>query len=140
MIKKQPQISAFGPWKPPWKTRNNIVTPFSSDVEWRSLWYESSVRNNELVVDPTMRMPGFNIPRKAWVRLNRIRTGHGNCKHFLYLWKLVDNTRCDCGAIDQTMLHIVNDCPVRKFNGGIVALNRLDEGAIEWLLNLDLDL
>lgn len=62
-------------------------------------------------------------------------------KHpFLYLWNMKDSTCCDCGEIDQTMMHIVNDCPIRKFVGGIEGLNRLDEGAVEWLLNLDLNL
>lgn len=51
-----------------------------------------------------------------------------------------ETTNCDCGSIDLTMLHIVNDCPIRKFSGDIEGLHRLDERAIEWLNNLDLNL
>ena len=36
--------------------------------------------------DPTLRLSGFNIPRKVSVRLKLIRTGHGIWAHFLYLW------------------------------------------------------
>lgn len=72
--------------KPPWSTWNIITATYRPDTEWKKLWRESRVRNNELAEDPTLRMPGFDIPRKVWVRLNRIRTGHGNCNHFLHLW------------------------------------------------------
>lgn len=126
--------------KPSWSTYSNIPNPYRSDNEWKNLWHRACVRNSELVNDPTLKPAGFDIPRKAWVRLNRVRTGHGNCAHFLYLWNMKDSTCCDCGEMDQTMLHIVNDCPIRKFVGGIEGLNRLDEGAVEWLLNLDLNL
>ena len=95
------------------------------------------MHNHELISDPTLKPTGFEIPRKTWVRLNRIRTGHGNCAHFLHLWNMSDSNNCDCGAVDQTMHHIANECPNRKFSGGIEGLNRLDEGAIDWLLNLD---
>lgn len=53
---------------------------------------------------------------------------------------MADSTSCDCGATDQTMLNIVNDFPIRKFRGGMEGLNRLDEGAIEWPVDLDLNL
>lgn len=125
---------------PSWSTYNNITHPYRPDNEWKNLWHRASVRNSELVSDPTLRPAGFDIPRKAWVRLNRIRSGHGNCAHFLHLWNMATSTSCDCGAADQTMWHIVNECPIRKFSGGIVGLNRLDEGAVEWLVNLDLNL
>lgn len=126
--------------KPSWVTFDSIIHPFRPDREWKNIWHRANVRNNELVRDPTLKPAGFDIPRKAWVRLNRIRTGHGNCAHFLHLWNMTDSTCCDCGAMDQTMSHIVNDCPIRKYREGIEGLNRLDEGAIEWLLNLDLNL
>lgn len=106
--------------KPSWMTFENITLPYLPDNKWKNIWHRASVRNN--------------------VYLVRIRTGHGNCVHFLNLWNRVDSTNCDCGATDQTMLHIVNDCPLRKFSGGIEGVNRLDEGAIEWLDNLDLNL
>ena len=116
------------------------LQPYQPDFEWKNAWETANVRNSELVSDPALKIAGFDLPRKAWVRLNRIRTGHGNCLHFLYLWNMANSTNCDCGDADQTMAHIVNDCPIRKFIGGIEALNRLDDGAIDWLMNLDLNI
>ncbi len=126
--------------KPPWSTWSRIASPYRPDMEWNYKWRESRVRNHELIDNPSVKVPGYELPRKAWVPLNRIRTGHGNCNHFLHLWNLVSSARCDCGALNQTMSHIVNDCPIRKFSGGIEGLNRLDDGSIEWLNELDLDI
>jgi hypothetical protein len=46
---------------------------------------------------------------------------------------------CDCGAEEQTMNHIVNDCPIRSFPGGLLALNDASPAAVEYLSNLDLN-
>jgi hypothetical protein len=33
----------------------------------------------------------------------------------------------------------VNDCPIRSFPGGLLALNNASPAAVEYLLNLNLD-
>ena len=33
----------------------------------------------------------------------------------------------------QTMLHIVNSCPLTKFDGGLLRLHEADEAAVDWL-------
>jgi hypothetical protein len=38
-------------------------------------------------------------------------------------WGYVDSPLCDCEAAQQTMSHIVNECPIRRFNGGLVELS-----------------
>jgi len=35
--------------------------------------------NSHLVCDPTIRQPGFDLPRKQWSLLNRFRTEQGHC-------------------------------------------------------------
>jgi hypothetical protein len=35
--------------------------------------------NKNLIEDPTKQVPGFDLPRKIWCKLNRFRTGHGKC-------------------------------------------------------------
>ncbi|KAG8300063.1 hypothetical protein J6590_085608 [Homalodisca vitripennis] len=39
-----------------------------------------------------------------------------------------------------TMEHIVNDCPLRLFSGGLAGLSGLEDGSLNWLSNLDLAL
>jgi len=37
-----------------------------------------------------------------------------------------------CGET-QTMSHIVNSCPLTKFDGGLLRLQEADEAAVDWL-------
>ena len=50
----------------------------------------------------------------------------------LHQWGIQDNPFCSCGSI-QTMSHIVDECPLTKFNGGLRALHSADGQAVEWL-------
>ena len=88
--------------------------------------------NGFLVADPSVRPPGFELVRSDWVSLNRYRTGHGRCAASLHQWGIQDNPFCSCGSI-QTMFHIVDECPLTKFNGGLRALHSADGQAVEWL-------
>ena len=38
--------------------------------------------------DPTIRQPGFALPRQQWFLLNRFRTGQGHCSACKKKWKL----------------------------------------------------
>jgi len=35
--------------------------------------------------------------------------------------------------IIQTMSHIINFCPLTKFDGGLLRLHEADEAAVDWL-------
>ena len=43
-----------------------------------------------------------------------------------------NNELCDCGET-QTMSHIVNSCPLTKFDGGLLRLHEADEAVVDWL-------
>ena len=60
------------------------------------------------------------------------RTGQGHCNACHKKWGFTDNELCDCGEI-QTMSHIVNSCPLTKFDGGLLGLHEADEAAVDWL-------
>jgi len=44
--------------------------------------------NQKLVINLTIKQPGFDLERNTWVTLNRIRTGHGRSGHMMYKWGL----------------------------------------------------
>ena len=75
---------------------------------------------------------GFDLHRRQWSLLNRFRTGQGQCNACHRKWGFSDNELCDCGEI-QTMSHIVNSCPLTKFDGGLLRLHEADEAAVDWL-------
>ena len=75
-------------------------------------WYNDQVINMDLVVDPTVKLSGFELNRKSWKNLNRIRTNFGICNYSLYKWNnKIDSPACLCGAVEQTIAHIIDFCP-----------------------------
>jgi len=99
---------------------------------WREDWQSATVANSTLMVDPTIRLPSFDLRRRQWSLLNRFRTGQGHCNASHKKWGFTDNELCDCGEI-QTVSHIVNSCPLTKFDGGLLRLHDADEAADDWL-------
>ena len=99
-------------------------------TQWREDWSSASVVNH--TTDPTIRQPGFHLPRHTWSLMNRFRTGQGPCHANLHKWGLTQSPSCDCGQ-RQTMNHIVNTCPVTKFDGGLNLLHEADDDAVIWL-------
>jgi len=84
------------------------------------------------VCDPTIRQPGFDLPRQQWSLLNRFRMEQGHCGACRRKWRLSDTDLCPCGET-QTMSHIVESCPLTKLNGGLSRLHSADEDAVSWL-------
>ena len=41
---------------------------------------------------------GATLPRRAWVRLNRLRTGVGRFRSCLYKWSMASSAACESGA------------------------------------------
>jgi len=56
----------------------------------------------------------------------------GPCRAKLHKWGLAQSLSCDCGQ-EQTMNHIVDTCPLTKFEGGMNLLHEADDGTVIWL-------
>ena len=122
-----------------WKTCCVIVVVVSMHTtsQWKDEWQSVSVVNKNLISDPTIRLPGFNLCRSTWSILNRFRTGQGRCAANLYKWHMASTDECQCGAV-QTMNHIVESCPLTRFtdDGDLSRLHSVDDCAITWLQNV----
>ena len=55
------------------------LQPVDIKSRWRHNWKSAQVVNSHLVCDPTIRQPGFDLPRQQWSLLNRFRTDQGHC-------------------------------------------------------------
>ena len=108
------------------------MTPVDINVQWTEVWTSAPVVNQSLVADPTIRQPGFDLPRHTWSMLNRFRTGRGTCRADLHQWGLSTSTSCSCGQ-KQTMSHIVDSCPLSRFEGGLQQLHTADDRTVHWL-------
>ncbi|UYV77920.1 hypothetical protein LAZ67_15002861 [Cordylochernes scorpioides] len=124
------------------KTKNPVwVADENVDLkeEWRNRWSNLAIANKDLVEDPNTKPPGYNLPRRTWSTLNRIRTSTGRCNYLLNKWNMSPDQNCDCGQI-QTMHHILRDCPRRFFQGTLGDIHRCTEEALEWIRHLDIPL
>jgi len=62
----------------------------------------------------------------------KVRTGQGPCRDNLHTWGLTQTPSRDC-AQRQTMNHIVDTCPLTKFENGLNLLHEADDDAVIWL-------
>jgi len=114
--------------RPVWSDMTSVDTI----TQWREDWSSASVVNHTIVIDPTIRQPGFDLPRNTWSLMNRFRTVQRPCRVNLHKWGLAQSPSCDC-AQRQTMNHIVDMCPLTKFERGLILLNEADNDAVIWL-------
>jgi len=78
---------------------------------------------------------GMTLPRRAWIWLNRLRTGVGRFRSFLYKWGTASSAACECGAEEQTVDHVVHQHPIHRPPHGLHGLTILDDETIQRLLN-----
>jgi len=107
--------------------RNRNVNINESQVanKWIDKPKEESSENNHLIRDPNNALSGFNLPRKQWALLNRFRSSHGRCACVMSKWGLGTSSSCQCENPNRTTSHIVEECPLFSFEGGLVKLLQL---------------
>jgi len=115
--------------------KNNIRAAQWADHRWSAEWADNPTRLRTLFPDTGTPPPGMTLPRKAWVRLNRLRTGVGRFCSCLCKWGMASSAACDCGAEEQTVDHVVLQCPIHRPPHGLHGLTVLDDETTEWLLN-----
>jgi len=77
----------------------------------------------------------MTLPRRAGIRLNRLRTGVGRFRSCFYKWGMSSSAASECGAKEQTVDHVVLHCPIHRPPHGLHGLTVLDDEITEWLLN-----
>ncbi|UYV75975.1 hypothetical protein LAZ67_13001998 [Cordylochernes scorpioides] len=126
--------------KPIWSRGNQLLSQnFSNSEAWTNSWISTDIPNKNLITSPNVKIPGFSLPRREWVLLNRFRTGQGRCAELMKLWGYTKDPNCACN-VPQSMSHILDDCPLYKFNGGISNLHSVTPEALNWLKDLPLRL
>ena len=78
----------------------------------------------------------MTLPRRARVRLNRLRTDVGRFRSCLQKWGMASSAACECDAEEQTVDHVVLHCPIHRPPHGLHVLTVLDDETLEWLLNI----
>ena len=82
-----------------------------------------------LCTGPLPGLLGY-LPRAAWVKLNRLRTGVGRFHSSMHKWGLAPSPNCECGASEQTADHVLTTaCPIHRGPHGARVLTVLDDEA-----------
>jgi len=48
---------------------------------------------------------------------------------------MASSAACECGAEEQTVDHVVLQCPIHRLHHGLHGLTVLDDETVEWLFN-----
>ena len=104
---------------------------------WRTRWQIVDVPNKSLINDPTIQLPGMDLLRGQCSLLNRFRTDAGPSRNIMHEWGYIASPLCDC-CEHQTMRHIVDECQLTCFDGGMSELHQAHDAAFNWLLRRNL--
>ena len=118
--------------------RVSSVPPQETVKHWtQTRWASTTTRLHRYMPTPSNSGQGVGLSRRAWTRLNRLRTGVGRFRANMLRWGLSTSDCCDCGA-EQTAEHITSGrCPIYRPPEVIHGLIELDDTT--WLENCALD-
>ena len=119
-----------------------MLRDFDAEAVLWKYWCETPYFTNKHLIDnPGQKLDGFELPRREWRMLNRFRSGHGCCGEQMHRWNFRDTPICDCdNGVNQSMNHVLNYCPLRRFEHGLVSLHQCSAEGIEWLRELDIEI
>ena len=102
---------------------------------WAEIWKSSSCQLRRFIPIPTKRPLRYDLPRKYWVFLNRLRSGFGRYGAFMHRIGLSPNDRCFCEET-QTPEHVLS-CNEVAIHGDMV---NVDQTFRAWMQETELRL
>ena len=103
--------------------------------QWNAEYCENASRLRAFVPETGARPVGMGLPRAAWVKLNRLRTGVERFHSSMHKWGLAPSPNCEFGASEQTADHVLTACPIHRASHGARGLTVLDDETRCWLNN-----
>ena len=103
--------------------------------KWNVEYCENATRLRAFVPRTGDKSVRMGLPRAAWGKLNRLRTGvrfHSS----MHKWGLASSPNCECGASEQTADHVLTACPIHRAPHGERGLTVLDDETRCWLNNI----
>ena len=107
-----------------------------TNTKWDMEYSANALSLHAFIPKPSSRPLGMGLPRAAWVKLNRLRSGVGRFCSSMYKWGLAPLANCECGASEQTADHIISQCPIHRAPRGMFGLMVLDDETRCWLKSL----
>ena len=107
-----------------------------TNTKWDMEYSANALSLHAVIPKASSRPLGMGLPRAAWVKLNRLRSGVGRFCSSMYKWGLAPLANCECGASEQTADHIISQCPIHRAPRGMFGLMVLDDETRCWLKSL----
>ena len=82
--------------------------------KWKTEYSEGASRLRAFVLGTGARPVGMGLPRAAWVKLNRLRSGVERFHSSMHKWGLAPLLNCVCGISEQTTGHVLTACPIHR--------------------------
>ena len=95
--------------------------------KWKTEYCENASRLRAFVPGTSARPVGMGLPRVAWVKLNRLRTGVGRFHLSMHKWGLAPSPNCECGTSEQTADHVLTACLIHRAPHGAQVVMVLDD-------------
>ena len=113
----------------------DILVSEWTNHKWKTEYCENASRLRAFLPGTGARSVGMGLPRAAWVKLNRLRTGVGRFHSSMHKWGLASSPNCECGASEQTADHVLTACPIHQAPHGAQGPTVLDDETRRWLNN-----
>ena len=117
-------------------TRLSIRASEWINHKWKTEYCERVSRFRNFAPGTGARPIGIGLPRAAWVKINRLRTGVGRFHSSMHKWGLAPSQNCECGVSEQTADHVLTACPIHRAPHGARGLTVLDDETRCWLNNI----
>ena len=98
-----------------------------TNYRWKAEYCDNSSRLRAFMPRTSARPVEVSLPRTAWVKLNRLRTGVGRFHASMHKWGLAPSPDCKCVAPEQTAGHLLTVCPIYTVPHGAQGLRILDD-------------
>ena len=109
-------------------------------TRWNEEWRAAEHSRLHSFINTPDHVPGQDLPRRQWTTYNRIRTGVGRFGEAMKRWGLKSTSECECGAPNQSVQHIMDDCTMHRPPNGDRGLTDLDEDTRIWLASTSLEI
>ena len=103
--------------------------------KWKTEYCKNASRLHAFVPETGARPVGMGLPRAAWVKLNRLRTGVERFHSSMHKWGFAPLPNCECGASEQTADHVLTACSIHRVPHGARGLTVLNDETRCWLNN-----
>ena len=103
--------------------------------KWKTKYFENTSTLRAFVPGTGAKPVGMGLPRAAWVKFNRLRTGVGRFHSSMHKWGLAPPPICECGASEQTADHVLTTCPIHRAPHGARGVTVSDDETRCWFNN-----